>query len=154
METGKDIVKRVLVEDNSGKACRAELRGAVIAVTGEFATLLTVIPVYKSDFVSFNFQGCDTAFPYSTAGVENTGDGKVVIEAATQTDFFAPLVTGGKLNLKCCNFLLYCCALFAVRRRVSPAEFFDPEVQKINFGEGFKQRAMGMTNVGNNFELV
>ena len=82
MKTGKNVVEGVLVQNDSGKACRPEFLGTVIAITGEFATLLAVIPVDKSDFASFNFQCCDAAFPYGAAGIEHTRDGKIIIEAA------------------------------------------------------------------------
>lgn len=101
MKSGKNIFERVLVEYNPGKAGRTEFHRAVIAITSEFAALLAVVPVDKPDFAAFDFKSSDTSFTYGATGIENTWDGKAVIEATAQTDFFTPFVAGGEFNFHC-----------------------------------------------------
>ena len=101
MKSGKNIFERVLVEYNPGKAGRTEFHRAVIAITSEFAALLAVVPVDKPDFAAFDFKSSDTSFTYGATGIENTWDGKVVIESAPQTDFFPLFITRIEFNFHC-----------------------------------------------------
>ena len=101
MEAGKNIVERILIEDNARKTCQAEFHWPVITIAGKFAALLAVIPVDQPDFVSFYFKSGDTSFTDGTAGVENTWNGETVIETTAQTDFFAPFVAGGEFDFHC-----------------------------------------------------
>ena len=101
MEAGKNIVERILIEDNARKTCQAEFHWPVITIAGKFAALFAVIPVDKAYFVSFNFKGCNASFTYGTTRVENAWDCKAVIETTTQADFFTPFVAGGEFNFHC-----------------------------------------------------
>jgi len=146
-DAGKDVIDGIPVQHDSVVVTSIQLLGDLIDQVEVLLTEVFVEPMNQGDLSVLQLDRRDAPLSDAAAGVEQAGNEQLrVVDAAAVFQLPFPLVDFLELHPVALDILGKPPLLPGARRRILPAQLFDPEAQRIDLGQGFEQGPVGVTD--------